>query len=142
MRSRRQRGGVTLAAMQDRLFRVIVLGGIGLVTGSCGGKVVVDEPPAGAGAGVGGASSRSSHASSSAAQGGTGGYAQSSAIAGSGGFPQEGPSFDAGPPCFPSETAVNMCPDAGPLDSGFPQEANAPVFDAGPVTDSGFPQEV
>jgi hypothetical protein len=102
----------------DRLFQVIVLGGIALVGGACGGRVVVDGDGS---SGVGGARSTGSGGS------GVGGVPSSGpsfggfnpATTGQGGFPSEGPVLDAGVDGFPTEG--DPIADAG--QDGFPQEA-------------------
>jgi hypothetical protein len=122
----------------NRMFQVIVLGGVSLAGLACSGSVEVASH--GATSGNGG--------SGGAATGG-GGFPQEGAIeasssSGFGGFPQEGPVmlpdagpdapllFDAGtdaPTCFPPDETAFVCPDAGQ------------ASDAGGTTDAGFPQE-
>lgn len=99
----------------DRLFHVIVLGGIGLVGVACG--TTVESP--------------------GQATGGTSGSTDS----GVGGFPQEGAIaiVDAG-----ADDAMDAFPSEGPMmiDAGFPNETDQ-AADAGaaPDADAGFPQE-
>jgi hypothetical protein len=109
-----------MMANVERMFQVIVLGGIALV------------PVASSATGCGGAVSPATDAGS---HGDSGGGSVDS------GFPQEGrpPVVDSGVPHeaavdsgFPQETAVAV--DSGNGDTAFPQEGPAQV-------DSGFPQE-
>jgi hypothetical protein len=104
----------------NRMFQVIVVGGISLTAHACGGTVDVTQ---GSGTGSGGM--------------GSGGFPHegrpspvTSSSGGFGGFPQEGPAmvFDAGadaPPqdagpdgCFPPIKTVFSCPDASSVKDG------------------------
>src|ERR1700689_1328210 len=100
----------------DRMFQVIVLGGVGLV-GACGSSVVNSQASCTTGGGMGGATG--------------------STTSGMAGFPQEGAST-TGVGGFPQETASITTTASGM--GGFPQEG--PAFpDAGPDGAAGFPNE-
>lgn len=108
----------------NRMFQVIVLGGISLAGPACG--TTVDVASQGATSGSSGGS-------------GAGGFPQEGApppsgLGGGGGFPQEGPMIldagfdspmtsdagDASPSCFPPDETAFACPDAGAATDGGP----------------------
>jgi hypothetical protein len=105
----------------DRMFQVIVLGGVGLA-GACGPTIV---NPAATGSSVSGTGGTTAT--------GMGGFPQNvgpaTSSSGAGGFPQEGSVSSSGAGGFPQEGP--QIPDAGP--DAFADAA----FDA----DAGFPME-
>jgi hypothetical protein len=116
--------------MTNRMFQVIVAGGIALAAPTCGGTVeVASHGATSGGGGTGGFPEETGVAST-----GGGGFPQEGAVSSSsgfGGFPQEGPAmildagldapgiFDAGhdaPICYPPQETAFMCPDGSIVD--------------------------
>jgi hypothetical protein len=141
-----------MATTAERLFHVIVIGGIGLT--GCGGETISSSST-----GAGGATASTSGQGGFPAEGvvtvttvtvgaggapmntsgGSGGFPREGpdASGGSGGFPREGPNpcYPQTPPCPPDADASDGPADVRVIDGRFPDEgADVSRYDA-------FPQE-